>query len=406
MITIADIFDESFKHVKFNNNLARLVYHYQFSYINKSKEYMEFFGGNLIGTHIVRFTTQDEIRFFNEVLDIDYLKLLKEKKRISTIDHSRKVSSDLFNLTIMYMIHRFLTNPTINDRDRNRAIYDLALLFFMRCLVILNNDWFKFPADPKIVQAAYSRLSKKFLIKELGSWHKVLDYRAKKLVDKNEIHFKRFVDFKDDLETVYIINDSQGRIRDIMKGYYSEFVTTHSEGDNILTTSSTIIDVEGELVLKDKIGTVETYITYLKGIVIDKDSFIKNDLLNIITGLNTNTSNRMLRSVLEWISDNYNSSKYHNDIDEFLDIIIIHSFHLLSQNNITNMRDYPKILVSLKNLYLSTRSTDVDLEKIRNIGEKLITASQDTKLSKSLLMSTRTALILYIIFRSLVGITK
>ena len=64
------------------------------------------------------------------------------------------------------------------------------------------------------------------------------------------------------------------------------------------------------------------------------------------------------------------------------------------------------MLFRSKNLYLSTRSTDEDLEKIRNIGEKIITASQDTKLSKSLLMSTRTALILYIIFRSLVGIAK
>ncbi len=191
-----------------------------------------------------------------------------------------------------------------------------------------------------------------------------------------------------------------------MKGYYGEFVTTHSDGDNILTTSSTIVDVEGELALKDKIGTVETYITYLKGIVVDKDSFIKNDLLSIITGLNSNTSTRMLRSVLEWLSDNYNNSKYHTDIDEFISKIIIHSFHLLSQNNITNMRDYPKILVSLKNLYLSTRSTDEDLEEIRSIGEKIILASQDTKPSSSLLMSTRTAVILYIIFRSLVGITK
>lgn len=406
MITISDIFDESFKNVKFNSQLARKIYHYQFSFVNKSREYMEFFGGNLIGTHIVRFTTSDEMRFFNEVIDLDYSKLLKEKRRISTIDHSRKVSSDLFNLTIMYMIHKFITSSIINDKDRDRVVYDLGLLFFMRCLVILNNDWFKYPADPKIMQAAYAKLSRKYLIKELGSWHKVLDYRAKKLIDKNGLHYKRFINFNDDFETVYIINDSQGRIREIMKGYYGEFVTTHSDGDNILTTSSTIVDVEGELALKDKIGTVETYITYLKGIVVDKDSFIKNDLLSIITGLNSNTSTRMLRSVLEWLSDNYNNSKYHTDIDEFISKIIIHSFHLLSQNNITNMRDYPKILVSLKNLYLSTRSTDEDLEEIRSIGEKIILTSQDTKPSSSLLMSTRTAVILYIIFRSLVGITK
>lgn len=406
MITLLNVFDEAFKNTKFNSSLAKKVYYYQFGYINKSKEYMEFFGGNLIGTHIVRFTTKDETDFFNDVIDIDYLNLLKEKKRISTIDHSRKVSSDLFNLTIMYMIHRFLTSPIISDKDRNRAIYDLALLFFMRCLVILNNDWFQYQADPKIVQAAYSRLSRKYLIKELGSWHKVLDYRAKKLIDKNEIHYKRFIDFKDDNETVYVINDSQGRIRDIMKGYYGEFVSTHNEGDNVLTTSSTVLDVSGEIGLKDKTGTIESYITYIKNTIVDKDSFVKTELVSIITNINSNTSNRMLRSVLEWLCDNYTNQKYHDDINNFITKVVVHSFFLLNQNNITNMKDYPKILVSLKNLYLSTRSIDNDLDEIRRLGEVLISASQDVKPSKSLLLSTRTSIILYITFRSLVGLSK
>lgn len=406
MITLSDVFDEAFKNTKFNAALAKKIYYYQFGYINKSKEFMEFFGGNLIGVHIVRFTTKDEMDFFNDVIDIDYQYLLKEIKKVTTINHEYKVSSDLVNLTIVYMIHKFFTSPIINDKDRDRAVYDLALLFFIRCLVIVHNAWFQFPADPKIVQVAYSRLSKKNLIKELGSWHKVLDYRAKKLIEKNGLHYKRFIEFKDDLDTVYVINDSQGRIRDILKGYYDEFITTHAEGDNILTTSSVIVDVEGELTLKDKTGSIESYITYIKNIIVDKDSFIKSDLLSIITNLNSNTSNRMLRSVLEWLCDNYTNTKYHKDINDFVTKIIIHSFYLLNQNSINNLKDYPKILVSLKNLYLSTRSIDGDLEEIRRLGEKLILASQDTKPSKSLLLSTRTSVILYITFRSLVGLSK
>jgi len=406
MITLSSVFDEAFKDVKFNNTLAKKIYYYQFGYINKSKEFMEFFGGNLIGVHIVRFTTKDEVDFFNDVIDVDYHELLKNVKKVTTINHEYKVSSDLVNLTIVYMIHRFLTSPIINDKDRDRSVYDLALLFYIRCLVIVHNAWFQYPADPKIVQVAYSRLSRKNLIKELGSWHKVMDYRAKKLVDKHGLHYKRLVEFKNDLDTVYIINDSQGRIRDILKGYYDEFITTHAEGDNILTTSSTVVDVEGELTLKDKIGSIESYISYIKNIIVDKDSFIKTELLSIITNLNSNTSNRMLRSVLEWLCDNYTNTKYRDDINNFITKIIIHSFYLLNQNSINNLKDYPKILVSLKNLYLSTRSVDSDLEDIRRLGEKLILASQDTKPSKSLLLSTRTSIILYITFRSLVGLAK
>lgn len=405
-VYLADVFDEYFKNVKFDNKLARGLYLYQIGYINRNREYLEFFGGNLLGVQVVRFKDSDVLKLYEEVLDIDYLQLSKDISKVTTINHDYKVSSDVLNLTCMYLIHKFLTSKVINDKDKQRAAYDCALIFFYRCTAALLSYYFRYPSDPKIAQLAYANLSNKYLIKKLGSWHKVMDYRANDLINKESIHYKKLLTFNDDAATVYAINDAQGRIRDLIKNYYAEFAKVHVDGKSISTTSSTFLDAEGEETIKEKTKSVESYISYIRNTLIDKNSFINDELLSVINRINTNTSYRMIKSTLSWMVEEYNS-KNHTLIDDFVTSTIIYSFFLLNDNeNITNLRDYPKILTTLKNLYLSTRSTDEDLIKIRELGEKVVTLSNKSKLSNSLVYSTRTSLILYITLRALVGKTK
>lgn len=406
-LTLAEVFDEHFKKVKFDNRLARLVYGYQLWYVNHNREHLEFFGSNLIGVQVVRFKDKDVLKLFDEVLDIDFIHLSNDIKKVPSINQDFKISSDVFNLTIMYLIHRFMTSALINDNQRKKATYDSAILFFYRTISALLSDYFRYPADPKVVQMAYANLSNKFLIKKLGSWHKVMDYRAKDLSGKEGIHYDKLVSFNNDLAIVYAINDSQGRIRDMVKSYYSEFMKVNGDGEKIASTSSTFMDAEGEEAVKEKTRSIESYVDYIKGIVSDKHSFVRDDLVGVISRMNTNSSFRMIKSVLNWMSDNSSNSKYNKTIEEFVGLSVVHSFFLLSSNvGVINMRDYPHILVTLKNLYLSTRSTDKDLTRIRELGEDIIRASQTDKVGDSLMLATRTSIILYIALRTLVGINR
>jgi hypothetical protein len=264
--------------------------------------------------------------------------------------------------------------------------------------------WFRYPTDPKIAQAAYAKLSNKYLIKKLGSWMKVMEYRSEDLINKNNLHYKNLVSFKDTFTIVYAINDSQGRIRDLLKNYTAEFMKVHQDGSSINTTSSVFTDAEGEETVKEKTKSTEAYVTYLKTTVIDKHTFIKDDLITIVSKQNTNTSFRMIKQVLNWMHAGYSDIKQHNLLDEFITKVVVHSLYLI-ENQIPNynLRDYPHILVNLKNLYLSTRSTDVDLIRIRELGESIVRTSNDTRISDSLMLSTRTAVILYLTLRALVG---
>lgn len=402
-ITIAEVFDKHFSKVKFDSRLAKGIYQYQIGYINQNHEHLEFFGSNLLGVHVVRFKDSDVIRLFDDVLDIDYYDLVADIRRITTINHEFKISSDPFNLTCMYLIHRFMTSPVLGDKQRERAAYDAALIFFYRCIAAIQSYFFKYPTDPKIAQAAYSKLSNKYLIKKLGSWHKVMDYRANDLINKKSIHHKLLKTFNDDNGIVYAINDSQGRIRDLIKNYTAEFMKVHTDGENIGTNSGTYLDADGEETIKEKTKSVESSVNYVRQVISDKRSFIKDDLVRVIVKINSNTSSRMVKHTLSWLSDGYNDTKLNKQVDEFISMVVIHSMFLIEHNIPSHQtRDYAFVLNSLKNLYLSTRSNDPDLIKIREIGEKLIKEANG-KISNSLVLATRTSIILYIVLRVLAG---
>jgi hypothetical protein len=403
MNTLKEVFDEHLKHVKFDSKLAKALYSYQVAYINKNHEHLEFFGGNLLGVQVIRFKDSDVLKMYDEVLDIDAQKLKEDIRKLDTINHTFKVSADIFNLTLMYLLHRFLTATTIPKQVSERAAYDVSMIFFYRCIAALLSDWVRYPFDPKIAQMAYANLSKKFLIKELGSWGKVMDYRAKDLSGVKSIHRSNLIKFTDDSTVVYAINDSQGRIRDLVKGYYSELAKVSQEGSGIATTSSTYMDADGEETIKEKTKSVEAYVSYIRNSIIDKHTFVKDDLVSIIARINTNTSFRMVKHTLNWLSENYNEGKHHKEVDDFLSITVIQSMYLI-QNNIDtkHIRDYPHILIALKNLYLSTRTTDEDVDKIRELGLDLVNKANG-KVSNSLALATRTSIILYISLRALVG---
>jgi len=316
--------------------------------------------------------------------------------------HEYAISGDILNLTLMYLIHRILTSTTLKPKEQERGAYDAALIFFYRCIVIRQDEWFHFPADPKVAQAAYAHLTNQFLIKKLGSWKAVMEYRAKEFLANTEKpgHRRALILFKDDLAVVYAISDSENRIRDMYKNYYSVFNEMHERGTKIGSRSATQVDLEGVEQLKEKLKSTEHYVNVIRQAISNQPDFLHYELIDVILDLNKNTSHRMLVATLSWFSEQYNAPKHHAHIDEFIRLVIVHSFHLLRDFNLTTYRDYPTLLVQLKNLYLSTRSSDADLIRIRKLGESLI-KSANGKVNSSLAMATRTAVILYITMRAL-----
>lgn len=413
--SLAEVFDRHFEHVKFNEALARKIFDYQNFVANKNQEHTLFFGSNLLGVYVVRLIPRDVMRFFTDYIRVDYANLERDIRKLTTIYHENSISGDILNLTLMYLIHRFYTTPIMPDKKRLRACFDVALIFCFRTVIALTNNYFSWPADPKVAQAAYAALSNQNLIKKLGSWRKLCEYRAEAMVDPKGLNYDRLVLFNDDIVVTSVIQDSQGRFKSVFSIYYDKFDEIHSSGESIGVTSSTIVDVDGDVVLREKTKGVEPLINYARSVMNDPFGLIKSDLVTVVVDMNTNSSYRMIRSSLEWMSVSYATAKWNKPLDKFVTDVIIQSCYYIDKHvPINHRKDYPYILKTLKDLYLSTRSTDPALLSIREQGEKIVRQaykdSLDPKekklprdISDALVSATRTAIILYIMLRTMTG---
>jgi hypothetical protein len=84
-------------------------------------------------------------------------------------------------------------------------------------------------------------------------------------------------------------------------------------------------------------------------------------------------------------------------VNNFIEECVKYTYFLL-RNKIHNAKnkDISAIINELKNLYLSTRNEDADLLLLRDLGGEIINKAKGKNISKSLYLSSRTALILYI----------
>jgi hypothetical protein len=399
---IKKFFDTTFPNLVASKELADRLLEFQVKFITKNQEHMEFFGGNLTGVQVVRFTPGDMDRFFIDTLEIDEDEVREGLYELPVINRDHKVASDAFNNTCMYVIHLFLSDTRLNEKIRAQGAKACALILLYRYLTSQLFNGFKYAADPQIAVATYASLNKKFILKQLGSWNAVLDARTQDLVSPQGLHYKELLQYMDDKKILYAITDSQGRIRDIFKNIYNKFMEIHAKGERIKSSSSTF-NFEGEEFLKDKTRGLQVYSQYINSIIEDKNSFIKQEIVQVLTGedgIVHTAPPKLLTETLEWMSVN---AKFTNqkEIKEFTDLTLVHSFGYLADNRtvVARSTDIIGLVIRLRGVYMSSRSTEVDLMKLRKLGEKIIKRATNTK-NSSTIASVRTALMLYVVIRA------
>lgn len=395
---IKEAFEAAASHVKIDAALAKRLADFQISFVNKNEDHMAFFGGNLTGTLIVRFTQQDRDRFFIDVVGIDELELEDEIAKVKAIDPEWIVSRDAFNQTCIWLIHSFLTSK-LPDKVKEQAAVNAALILHYRFITSVLYNSFRYLADPELASATYAQLNNKFALRRYGSWQATLVNRSEKLVGKDSIHYETFIKYNDDVQVIRAINDSQNRIRDMVKNIYATMQKVKMQGEKIRTTSM-IMEYNGEQILKDKVKSLTVYNRYMQSIVSDQATFIKQEILDVIEKLVHTASPKLVKQTLVWMTVNYKHAGV-KEVEQLLEKTILHSFSYLSNNRtvVRETNDLSVLLGRLKGIYTSSKSSDPELLEIRELAEKIIRKATTTK-NSSAVASVRTAVLLYIVTRA------
>ncbi len=399
MHTIKEVFDDHFTHLKFNKNLAHEIYRFKMGFMSKNEESIEFFGGNLMGVHVVRFLPKEENEFF-DIFDTDKPVVKHLVAQIPGINKSFIIASDPFNVLITYLIYKFFNSPYLSDKLKEETAVDLAMIMNIRFLTGLMNHYYKYPIDKATAEAVYASLSFKYIIKQKGSWGAAMESRSYDSVCKDSIHYKTLTKLDSEEAVTYFLNDSQGRIRDTMKNIYREFKKVKDSGIKFNKNSGTEIGLDGEESFKDKAHGLMTFNKYLYTILPDRRSFIRIELLNIIYDLVPSVQEKHLVSVLEWLSENFMMADKQY-IKQYLDLTLVYSFnYMLTRTNILhNPQDLGMFLTEMRGGYLSSKSTEPDLLELRVLGDKIVTESIKIK-TKSVITSVRLAAFLYVCLRT------
>lgn len=398
-LLLKDVFNAHLPNLVVDAKFFETIRRFRLEFMHKNQDHMEFFGGNLLGSHIVRFSDKDFDVFFNDILQVDKDVLEAALHSADAINPKWKISSDVFNITLTYLIHRALTSKLPTKQQQALAI-ELATLFNYRCIAALTAWYFKYPIDKRLAEMTYSVLTQRYLIKRLGSWQQVLEYRALKMVEPSSIHHKNLIAYQNDVKIIYFMNDSQGRIKDMIKNIYAEFIRVHRSGERISTQSGLTLDSEGFEIIRDKQGGVEQYIEYLLQLLPDVHAFVKEELIDIVQKTLPTASRTSFRRTLEWCSKECLSQDY-MAIEQFIKLTMTYGFQYLIENQylLKNQQDLVGLLSKLRNVFISSRAQDTDLIEIRRLGDTIVRKAVG-RLNQQATSSIRLSLTLYLALRA------
>lgn len=397
--SIKGVFEAECSGLEIGLALAKRLHQYQVGFVNKNEDHIKFFGGNLTGVQIVRFTDDDRNRWFDEIMEVDEVPLRERLIALPTVNKEFHVSSDTMNLSCVWLLHALATTSALTDQQKHQAMLDVTLVLQYKYLTSRLYRHFRYPADEATAEATYAQLTNKYALKEHGSWQALLTARAEEIISTSSIHHATIQVMDKDKDVVYMLNDTQGRIRDTLKNIYDVFLRVHQQGIRVLSVSS-VIEHDGVEILKDKSKTLLAYGRYIGSIITDKPSFMREELMQILERVMHTMPPRLFRESLSWMSDNYRQPGA-KEIEEVLSETLVHSFDYLAQNRtlVKSQNDLPGLLSKLRGVYMSSRSTDPALFSLREKTEKIVKMATGNK-NASLIASVRTGVLLYIVLRT------
>lgn len=397
--TIKGVFKKQLSDLVIDANLIKRLAQFKQAFINKNDDHINFFGGNLMGVDVVRYIQCDRLRWFSEILDIDDTSLTDELYALDCINEEYKRTSDVVNLTSVWLLHAISNAPKLSVKEKHQGMIDVAYMLQVKFITSIFAHYFKFPANKELAQAVYESLSRKYALKQAGSWHALFTQRSEDIIATNGIHAKTIKHFDDDDAILYLITDIQGRIREVVKKMYAVMIRMNDNQERFGKTSS-VVTIDGDSILKDRVRNFSSYKRYIHSTIVDRQTFIREEVIAIIADVMHTMPTKLLIEVLEHCSANY-GKKGHEAISTLCDETLLHAFEFLAANRtlLRNQTDLPRLITRLRALYMASRMSDPVLVHMRDLSDEIVLASASTK-NKAVQASLKTGLQLYIVLRT------
>lgn len=391
------VFEAELGHLVADQKLLKAIRTFSMAFVTKNEDHIHFFGSPLLGVYPVRFTDDDRLAWFDDILDCDEIHLTSRLHACSSVNPDHIVASDAMNESIGYLLHLFHHSNRLSSKDIEQGKVDLVRILHYKYISSIMAKYFKYNASKEVALATYAALSKKYDLKVYGSWGALITARAEAIVARNGLHYNTYVRYDNDKAIQYMITDIQCRIREVIKAMTAEFYAVRDRDGKISSASATM-ELDGNKVIKDRSNAFLTFRRYLGTVLNDPNSFVRDNLVHVVSTAMSNVPEHHIKEALFYLAENHGDPRQKYLI-ELCDEILLHAFEYI-QNKGVLINDLNLIVSKMKAIYTASRSSNESVLKMRELAWELADHSVTSK-DRQVKVGVRTAVMLYILLRTL-----
>jgi hypothetical protein len=369
--------------------------------------------GNTLGVHPIVFKDSDRDALF-DIFGVDYAHFKNTIKGIHTIDKTRNVQSDPFNLLCFWLI--YLAPIFIkNERIRHGFMMDVLRYFNFKIFTSVVNNSFPHGANEGVMEATVMSLNKKWDIIKYKTWSGLIESHCEKFLDQHDRRLSTPVfELSSDEKFLNVVAEMQGMLRQKIVTFAQNYYATHAEGTSLKSKSSVGTGEDGEKIVAQQASVIESASAAMISELLNLSMFINDSRIDDVSRQVSSISSRMLKSALMELNRiaviQASSKKF--DLTEkapvginyigvrVLLLVIIKTMLRHCQQKKVNPANHAAVFSTMQAAYTSSRIMDQDIADIkRSVGLIIdhlgITSNEASK------ASLRLGVIYYIIYRTL-----
>ena len=401
---LKEIFDE-YCHVSIDKKFLERITKWRNKFYSKNSEHVGFFSSASFGLYIPKWTSEEDDEWLTEIIGIDEEEIADYVYELPSINKDFQVSSNILSISFIYLMHKATINKSLSSADNDKVRKTLMEVLVARYMTsIMYKYFYRGKTSPEVSTEVFERLSKRFDLKVAGNWKNWIEMKAEGFVlgddqrqDAKYAKQEVFQRFEDEL-VVRKLNSIKSQLNKAAIEINSVFRQVLEDQDKIASKSALSMSVDG-LYLADLVRDQTKYLHYQDAIFIDKNTFIKEDLLAVIEQSMPTISSNIFRGALEWILDNQMESKYRRKIMEVRHDILIYAIQLIKDENL-HTNDLVQVGYRLRQNILSGKNNDRTVLKVRKMIDEFIVKFRSQSKGK-LVSLERSAIMIYIVLRTL-----
>ena len=401
---LKEIFDE-YVNVSIDKKFLERITKWRNKFYSKNSEHVGFFSSASFGLYIPKWTSEEDDEWLTEIIGIDEEEIADYVYELPSINKDFQVSSNILSISFIYLMHKATVNKSLSTVDNDKVRKTLMEVLVARYMTsIMYKYFYRGKTSPEVSTEVFERLSKRFDLKVAGNWKNWIEMKAEGFVlgddqrqDAKYAKQEVFQRFEDEL-VVRKLNSIKSQLNKAAIEINSVFRQVLEDQDKIASKSALSMSVDG-LYLADLVRDQTKYLHYQDAIFIDKNTFIKEDLLAVIEQSTPTISSNIFRGALEWILDNQMESKYKRKIMEVRHDILIYAIQLIKDENL-HTNDLVQVGYRLRQNILSGKNNDRTVMKVRKMIDEFIVKFRPQSKGK-LVSLERSAIMIYIVLRTL-----